>query len=95
MLRLDFSGIYLLGLGLAIKKTARFRIYLYFAVPLFMLALGLMIRYRQPDVNIGIIILCQIFLAFSGATIILCEQVAVMAVVDHQFISVSLAMSWR
>ncbi|KAH8918509.1 MFS transporter [Atractiella rhizophila] len=65
------AGCYLLVLGFVIKKTGRFRIYLFIA---------------------GWIIFCQILLAFSGSTIILCEQVAVNASVDHQHISASLAL---
>uniref|UniRef100_A0A8H7K6S3 Major facilitator superfamily (MFS) profile domain-containing protein n=1 Tax=Bionectria ochroleuca TaxID=29856 RepID=A0A8H7K6S3_BIOOC len=40
--------------GLAIRYTGRFKwLALYVGVPLMMLGAGLMIRFRQPDVNIG------------------------------------------
>ncbi|KAJ5698781.1 hypothetical protein N7462_000786 [Penicillium macrosclerotiorum] len=51
-----------------------------FGVPLTILGVGLMIKFRQPDSNIGYIVMCQIFVAFGGGTLVLCEQMTVMAV---------------
>lgn len=51
-----------------------------------------MIKFRQPDVNIGYIIACQILIAFAGGTIVICEQTAVMAATSHQYIAVVLAI---
>jgi hypothetical protein len=51
-----------------------------------------MIQFRQPDVNIGYIIMCQIFIAFAGGALVICQQVAVMAVASHQHIAVVLAI---
>jgi hypothetical protein len=50
-----------------------------------------MIHFRQPDVNIGFIIMCQIFIAFAGGTLVICEQMAVMAATSHQYIAVMIA----
>jgi hypothetical protein len=50
-----------------------------------------MIEFRQPDVNIGFIVMCQIFIAFSGGTLVICEEIAAMAAVSHQYIAVILA----
>lgn len=79
--------------GLLIRKTGRFKwLALYFGVPVTMLGVGLMIKFRQPDVNIGYIIMCQIFIAFAGGTIVITEQTAVMAAASHQYVAVVLAV---
>lgn len=87
------SCLWALVIGAAIRYTGRFKaIALYFGVPLTMLGVGLMIAFRQPDTNIGYIIMCQIFIAFSGGTLVICEQVAVMAATSHQYVAVVLAV---
>jgi hypothetical protein len=48
-----------------------------FGVPLTVLRVGLMIRFRQPPSNIGYIVMCQIFIAFGGGTPVICEQMTV------------------
>ncbi len=64
----------------------------YFGVPLTILGVALMIHFRQPDVNIGFIVMCQIFVAFGGGTLVICEQMTVMAVSEHQNIPAVLAV---
>ncbi|KAF7960957.1 hypothetical protein EAE96_000628 [Botrytis aclada] len=77
----------------AIRVTGRFRwLALYFAVPLQTLGVGLMIHFRQPDQPIGYVIMCQIFIAFSGGTISICEQMAVMAAAPHKGVASMLAL---
>lgn len=79
--------------GLLIRYTGRFKwLCLYFGVPVTILGVALMIKFRQPDVNIGYIIMCQIFIAFAGGTIVICEQTAVMAIASHQQVAVVLAI---
>ncbi|KAK6429232.1 MFS siderochrome iron transporter 1 [Oleoguttula sp. CCFEE 5521] len=65
---------------------------LYFGVPITILGVGLMIHFRQPDQNIGFIIMCQIFIAFGGGTLVICEQLAAMAATSHQYVAVVLAV---
>lgn len=94
------SQIYSIGscfwaiiVGLLIRTTGRFKwLALYFGVPLTVLGVGLMIRFRQPDVNVGYIIMCQIFIAIAGGTIVICEQTAAMAATSHQYVAVVLAI---
>lgn len=62
------------------------------AVPVAALATGLLIHFRQPDTYIGYIIMCQILKSVAAGTIIICEQLAVMAVVAHNEITVMLAL---
>jgi MFS family permease len=79
--------------AILIRITGRFKwLAVYFGVPVTMLGVGLMIAFRQPDVNIGYIIMCQIFIAFAGGTIVITEQMAVMAATSHQYIAVVLAL---
>lgn len=32
-----------------------------------------MIHFRQPDINIGYIVMCQIFIAFARGTLVICQ----------------------
>ncbi|WPH04752.1 major facilitator superfamily domain-containing protein [Acrodontium crateriforme] len=85
------SGIWLLAVGLLIKKSGRFRWLLIIAVPLYILGIGLMIYFRRPSFSVGYTVMCQIFLAFAGGTMIICQQVAILAVSDHKNVASSLA----
>jgi MFS family permease len=86
------SCFWALVVGALIRWFGRFKwLALYFGVPLTILGVGLMIEFRQPDVNIGFIVMCQIFIAFSGGTLVICEEIAAMAAVSHQYIAVILA----
>lgn len=94
------SNIYTVGstfwaiiLGVVIRYNGRLKwTALYFGVPITALAVGLMIKFRQPDTDIGYIIMCQIFIAFGGGTLVICEQMTIMAVSAHQHIPAVLAM---
>jgi hypothetical protein len=86
------SGVLLLGVGVLIRKTGYFRWLLLFAVPLYVLAQGLMIYFRRPNQNIGYIVMCQIFIAIGGSIFIICEQLAILAASDHQHIAAVLAL---
>ncbi|KAF2453695.1 major facilitator superfamily domain-containing protein [Lineolata rhizophorae] len=78
--------------GLLIRWSGRFKwLALYFGVPLTILGVGLMIHFRQPNTDIGYIVMCQLFIALSGGTLVICEQMAAMAVVSHQYVAVILA----
>jgi hypothetical protein len=44
------------------------------------LGVGFMIHFRQPDQGIGYVIMCQVFIAFGGGSLIICEEMAVMYV---------------
>ncbi|QSS52857.1 siderophore iron transporter [Histoplasma capsulatum var. duboisii H88] len=79
--------------GILVRWSGRFKwLALYFGVPLTILGVGLMITFRQLDVNIGYIIMCQIFIAFAGGTCVITEQMAVMAATSHQYVAVVLAV---
>ncbi|KKY14942.1 putative mfs siderophore [Phaeomoniella chlamydospora] len=86
------SGVWLLGVGFLIKKTGRFRWLLLWSVPLYMLGVGLMIYFRKPGWSLGYSIMCQIFIALGGGTMIICQQVAVLAAADHNNVASVLAL---
>lgn len=67
--------------GLVLRYYGKLKVCaLVWGVPLGILGVGLMIHFRQPDVNIGYIVMCQIFVAFGGGVLVISEQVTLMAV---------------
>ncbi|EER24213.1 Major Facilitator Superfamily protein [Coccidioides posadasii C735 delta SOWgp] len=87
------SCLWALVVGVLIRWTGRFKwLAVYFAVPLMMLGVGLMIHFRQPGVNIGYIVMTQIFVAFAGGTCVITGEMAMMAPSDHQHIAVIIAI---
>ncbi|KAL4967073.1 siderophore iron transporter mirB [Aspergillus stella-maris] len=84
--------VWLIGCGYLIRITGRFKWLLYCAVPLYLLASGLMIYFRTPRHSVGYMCMCQIFLAVGGGTMILIEQVAVLAASDHEDYAAMLAL---
>ncbi|KAF2205080.1 hypothetical protein GQ43DRAFT_453320 [Delitschia confertaspora ATCC 74209] len=87
------KATYALVTEVSIRWTGRFKwLALYFGVPVTILGVALMANFRQPDVHIGYVVMCQIFIAFSGGTLVICEQMAVMAAASHQHLAVVLAV---
>lgn len=87
------SCFWSLLVGVYIRWTGKFKnLALFFGLPLIMLGVGLMIHFRQPNHNVGYIVMCQIFHAFAGGTLVICEQMAVMAAASHQQVAVVLAV---
>ncbi|KAF7548845.1 hypothetical protein G7Z17_g6788 [Cylindrodendrum hubeiense] len=86
------SGVLLLFVGWLIRRTGRFKWLLYIAVPLYILAQGLMIYFRKPTHYVGYIVMCQIFISIGGSVFIIIEQLAVLAAVDHQHVASTLAL---
>lgn len=67
-------------LGVIIWYTRRFKyMTLFFGVPLMLLGSGLMIHFRGENHGIGYIVMCQIFIAFGGGTVVIAMDMAVMA----------------
>ncbi|KAJ5817517.1 Major facilitator superfamily domain general substrate transporter [Penicillium robsamsonii] len=67
-------------IGAIIWATAHFKyICLFFGAPLMILGSGLMIYFRGSDHGIGYVVMCQIFIAFAGGTLVIGEDMAVMA----------------
>ncbi|KAJ5205299.1 Major facilitator superfamily domain general substrate transporter [Penicillium cf. griseofulvum] len=89
----DFMDpVWLIGCGFLIRVTGRFKWLLCCALPLYLLASGLMIYFRSPGHSVGYMCMCQIFLAVGGGTFILIEQVAVLAAASHEDYAAMLAL---
>ncbi|KID74611.1 MFS siderochrome iron transporter 1 [Metarhizium brunneum] len=87
------SCFWALVVGVIIRWSGRFKwLAFYFGVPLMILGIALMIQFRQPGVDVGYVVMCQVFIAVAGGTLVICEQMAVMAAVSHQNVAVALAM---
>jgi hypothetical protein len=71
--------------GVALLYYGKLKWYsLFWGVPLTMLGVGLMLAFRQADVNIGYIVMCLIFIAFGGGVLVTSEQTTLMAVSKQQ-----------
>lgn len=82
-----------LVVGILIRWTGRFKwLALYFGAPLQILGVGLMIHFRQPGGSLAYIIMAQVFIAISGGTLAICQQIAVMAAAEHKHVAVVLAL---
>lgn len=86
------SGVLLLVVGYLMRRTGRFKWLLYIAVPLYILAQGLMIYFRRPNQSVGYQVMCQIFISIGGSVFIIVQQVAVLAAVDHRHVAAALAL---
>ena len=86
------SGVLLFIVGYLIRRTGRFKWLFYITVPIYTFGLGLMIYFRQPNVHIGYIIMCEIFISIGGSVFILLVQLSVLAAVDHQHVAAVLAL---
>lgn len=86
------SGVLLLIVGFMIRRTGRFKWLLYIAVPLYILAQGLMIYFRRPNQSVGYLVMCQVFISIGGSIFILVQQVGILAAVDHQHVAAVLAL---
>ncbi|KAF7189000.1 MFS siderochrome iron transporter B [Pseudocercospora fuligena] len=81
------SFVFLFVAGWLIRWTGRFKWILWICVPLYIFGLGLMIHFRTPGGYIGYIVMCEVFFSVSGSIFILCVQLAVLCVVDHQHVA--------
>jgi hypothetical protein len=81
--------------GLLIGFSGRYKwLALYFGAPVSTLGVSLVIAFRQPDVNVGSIVMCQVSIALGSGTTVICQQVVVMAAVTHQEVAVALAIQY-
>jgi len=94
------GNIYTLGscftalvVGALLRYYGKIKYYaLFFGAPMTMLGVACMIAFRQPNVNIGYIVMCQLFVAFGGGTLVIAEQMTVMAVSSQQNVPAVLAI---
>ncbi|KAL6696924.1 major facilitator superfamily domain-containing protein, partial [Trichoderma pleuroticola] len=87
------SSLFSIATGVAIRYTGRFKaITLYGAIPVYTLFMGLMIYFRKPDMHVGYIIMCQIFISIASGVVIITSQMAAMTAASHQYIAVVMAI---
>ncbi|KAL2786419.1 major facilitator superfamily domain-containing protein [Aspergillus keveii] len=79
--------------GLYIRWSKHFKYAcLCFGLPLLILGAGLMIHFRGQHEEIGYIVMCQIFIAFGGGTIVIGQDMAVMASADREGVPMMLSL---
>ncbi|KAH8788616.1 MFS transporter [Diaporthe sp. PMI_573] len=79
--------------GIWVRQTRHFKYTaLFFGLPLMMLGAGLMIHFRGADQGIGYLVMCQIFIAFAGGTLVISQDMAVMAASDRDGVPMMLSL---
>ncbi|KAI1124335.1 MFS general substrate transporter [Nemania abortiva] len=86
------SSIWGLVVGYLIRRSDRFKWLAVAALPVHILGGALMIIFRRPDSNIILVIMCQVLLTVGGSTLVVCEQMAVMAVAKHAELASAVAI---
>ncbi|KAJ4256072.1 hypothetical protein NW762_009147 [Fusarium torreyae] len=82
-----------IGAGAVIHYTGRFKpISLYVAVPLSILGVGLMIYFREPNGNVGYIVMCQIFVSVGSGILMISDEIAILTAASHQHVAVCIAI---
>ncbi|KAF3388423.1 Siderophore iron transporter mirB [Penicillium rolfsii] len=79
--------------GLYIRQTKHFKnACLFFGLPLMLLGSGLMIHFRGSGSGIGYLVMCQIFVALAGGTLVIGQDMAVMSAADHTGVPMMLSI---
>ncbi|CAK7215175.1 hypothetical protein SCUCBS95973_002392 [Sporothrix curviconia] len=79
--------------GVWIRKTRHFKyVCLFFGTPLLLLGAALMVYFRGAGSAIGWLVMCQIFIAFGTATLIVGDEMAVMAAADREGVPLVIAL---
>ncbi|TQV91143.1 siderophore transporter [Cordyceps javanica] len=86
------SGIELFLVGILIRWSGRYKWVFMWGIPLYILGVGLLIYFRQPNHSLGYIIMCQIFMSLGGGVIIGGQQVSVVATVSHDEVASAMAV---
>ncbi|GKT93639.1 siderophore iron transporter [Colletotrichum tofieldiae] len=86
------SCAWAIPVGLLMRFTDRYKWLGLVAVPLQILSTGLMIKFRMSDTSVGLVIMCEVLGSLAGGTIVMVEQIAVMASVPHRDVAIGLAL---
>ncbi|KAF3484456.1 siderophore iron transporter mirB [Arthroderma uncinatum] len=87
------SVVSAIAVGSLIHYTGRFKpVCLYLGIPLSILGSGLMMYYCKIDGSVGYIIMCQLFISIAAGTIMVCDEVAILAAASHQHVAVCIAV---
>ncbi|KAE9367494.1 MFS general substrate transporter [Stipitochalara longipes BDJ] len=88
------SIFFTLVAGAVISYTGRYKpVTLYFALPLTVLGLSLLIYFRQPNQRVGYMVMCQLFISFAGGILMVTDEIAIMAAAaEQQYFAISIAV---
>ncbi|KAM3427047.1 hypothetical protein MY4824_009669 [Beauveria thailandica] len=86
------SGIELFLVGILIRWSGRYKWVLMWGIPLYILEIGLLILFRQPNHSLGYIIMCQMLRSLGRGVIIGGQQVSVVATVSHDEVASAMAV---
>ncbi|KAI9801126.1 MAG: hypothetical protein M1833_002994 [Piccolia ochrophora] len=86
------STVTSLAVSLAIKYSAHYKYFILLGACIYLMALGLMVRYRSEDSSIGSIVGTQIALGIGGGMLNVPAQLGVQASVRHQDVAVVTAI---
>ncbi|KAL4744705.1 hypothetical protein BDW72DRAFT_187947 [Aspergillus terricola var. indicus] len=79
--------------GLVIRYTGRYKpMTLYFAIPTYILFMGLLIHFRDPNQDSGYLVLCLVFLSISSGILTITPPIAAMSSAAHQHIAAVVAV---
>jgi MFS family permease len=79
--------------GVWIRQTKHFKYpCLFFGLPMMFLGAGLMIHFRSANYPIGYLVMSQIFIAIGGGTLVIGEDMAVMAAADRDGVPMMLSL---
>ncbi|KAL2797000.1 major facilitator superfamily domain-containing protein [Aspergillus keveii] len=79
-------------IGAVIAYTGNFKWTAYTGVPIMLLGTALIIPFRSPGTNPGVLALTQILVGLGSGFFTVCSSLAIMAPVTHQYIAVTNAL---
>lgn len=87
------SAIWLVVMGLALRKYGQLRLYaIFIGIPFTLLGTALLIRFPTSSDDIRYVVMCQIFIAVGGGTMYVIEQLAITAASTHETLPSVLAV---
>ncbi|EPE02591.1 siderophore iron transporter [Ophiostoma piceae UAMH 11346] len=79
--------------GGLVRWTGRFKwIAVYFGVPATIVGVVMLVFFRFATTPVALIIVAQIIIACAGGAMVICDQMALMATVPHEYLAVGLAL---
>ncbi|KAI1849761.1 hypothetical protein JX265_008099 [Neoarthrinium moseri] len=78
------SCLWAILVGYLIRVTDRYKWLAWAALPVHILGGTAMIFFRRPDTHVSLLVLCQVLITIGGSTLVVCDQMAVMAVCSHE-----------
>jgi hypothetical protein len=79
------SILFTLVAGAVISYTGCYNpVTLYLGLPLTVLGLSLLIYFRQPNQNVGYVVMCQLFISFATGIVMVTDEITITAAVAGQ-----------